>query len=307
MRVGVTGASGMLGTALIDELANKHEVFATSRSKGLEKDGVQWECFDLTNSKHLNKWLDNTTPDVVIHCAALVDVDRCEKNVSYATKLHVDTTKAVVNYLDCNNKKLIYISTDSVFDGKKDRSYVESDKVNPLNIYAKTKLLGEKSVLLMKGGLVLRTNIIGWSRSGNISFAEWILDGLFESKPLALFSDVIFSPLNVSDLSKIIIQAIDSEITGLYHCTSKDYLSKYDFGIKIAKIFNFSIDNIKSISVDNVNFEANRPKNIALNSKKLSLILKYDFPVSADAIKLMKAQYDNGWLSKIKRVKSEKI
>ena len=106
MRVGVTGASGMLGTALIDELANKHEVFATSRSKGLEKDGVQWECFDLTNSKHLNKWLDNTTPDVVIHCAALVDVDRCEKNVSYATKLHVDTTKALVNYLDCNNNLL---------------------------------------------------------------------------------------------------------------------------------------------------------------------------------------------------------
>ena len=303
MRIGVTGASGMLGTALIDELANKYKVFATARSKGLEKDGIIWECFELTNFQHLNKWLEMTDPDMVIHCAAIVDVDKCEDNVDYVTKLHVDSTKAIVNYLNRNNKKLIYISTDSVFDGKSDRPYVESDTVNPLNIYSKTKLLGEKSVLLMNGGLVLRTNIIGWSTSGNISFAEWLLNGLIESKPLSLFSDVIFSPLNVSDLSKIITQAIDSEITGLYHCTSKDYLSKYDFGIKIAKIFNFSIDNIKKISVDNVNLKASRPKNIALNSKKLSLILGCDFPVALDAIKLMKVQYDDGWLSRIKRVK----
>ncbi|MBT4732927.1 SDR family oxidoreductase [Candidatus Woesearchaeota archaeon] len=302
MRIGVTGASGMLGTALIDELTNKHEVFATSRRKGLEKDGVQWECFDLTNSQHLNQWLVNVAPDVVVHCAAMVDVDRCEDDVDFATKLHIGTTKIMANYLDCNNKKLIYISTDSVFDGKKNRPYVELDKVNPLNIYAKTKLLGEQPVLLMEDGLVLRTNIIGWGRSGNISFAEWMLKGLVESKPLTLFDDVIFSPLNVSDLSVIITQTIDSGISGLYHCASKDYISKYDFGIKMAEVFNLSISNIKKISVEDMNFKANRPKNMALNSNKLSSILVQDLPIVIDAIKLMKDQYDNGWVSRIKSI-----
>jgi dTDP-4-dehydrorhamnose reductase len=300
MRIGVTGASGMLGTALIDELTNKHEVFATSRRKGLEKDGVQWECFDLTNSQHLNQWLVNVAPDVVVDCAAMVDVDRCEDDVDFATKLHIGTTKIMANYLDRNNKKLIYISTDSVFDGKKNRPYVELDKVDPLNVYAKTKLLGEQPVLLMKDGLVLRTNIIGWSRLGNVSFAEWVLKGLVESKPLTLFDDVIFSPLNVSDLSVIITQTIDSGISGLYHCASKDYISKYDFGIKMAEVFNLSISNIKKISVEDMNFKANRPKNMALNSNKLSSILAQDLPIVIDAIKLMKDQYDNGWASRIK-------
>ncbi len=303
MRIGVTGASGMLGTALIDELSNKYKVFATSRNKGLEKEGIQWDCFDLTNSQQLKRWLVNTAPDVVVHCAAMVNVDGCENNVDFATKLHVNTTTTIANYLDKNNKRLVYISTDSVFDGRQNRPYVESDEVNPLNIYAKTKLLGEKPVLLMENGLVLRTNIIGWSRSDNFSFAEWILNGLAESKPLTLFDDVMFSPLHVSNLSIIITQAIESEISGLYHCTSKDSVSKFDFGIKMATVFNLSISNIKKISVDSMNFKANRPKNMALNSKKLSSILRYDFPTATDAIKLMKDQYDNGWLSRIKDVK----
>ena len=302
MRIGVTGASGMLGTALIDELSDKHEVFATSRSKGLKKDGIQWECFDLTNSQNLNQWLVDVTPDVVVHCAAMVDVDKCEDNVDFAKNLHIGTTKIIANYLDRNNKKLIYISTDSVFDGKKNRPYVELDKVNPLNIYAKTKLLGEQPVLLMEDGLVLRTNIIGWGRSGNISFAEWMLKGLVESKPLTLFDDVIFSPLNVSDLSVIITQTIDSGISGLYHCASKDYISKYDFGIKMAEVFNLSISNIKKISVEDMNFKANRPKNMALDSSKLSLILEYDFPIVMDVIKSIKDQYDDGWASKVKSI-----
>jgi dTDP-4-dehydrorhamnose reductase len=294
MRLGVTGASGMLGTALIDELAKKYQVFATSRSKGLEREGIQWDCFDLTNLSKLKKWLVSSSPDVVVHCAAMVDIDGCENNDNFATKLHVDTTSTIANYLEKNNKRLVYISTDSVFDGMKNRPYIESDKVNPLNVYAKTKLLGEKPVLMNTNGLVLRTNIIGRSSLDNISLAEWILKGLVENKPLTLFSDVMFSPLHVNDLSIIITQAIESEISGLYHCTSKDSISKFDFGKKMATVFNLSISNIKKISVDSMNFKANRPKNMALNSNKLSSILGYDFPTVADAIYLLKDQYDNG-------------
>ena len=302
MRIGVTGASGMLGTALIDELTHNHLVFATSRGKGYEKDGAQWDCFDLTNLKKLNKWLVNTKPDLIVHCAAMVNVDECENNEEFVKKLHVETTKTIANYLDQDKKKLIYISTDSVFDGKKIETYTESDQVSPLNIYAVTKLLGEKPVLLMENGLVLRTNIIGWNVFGKISFAEWVLKGLVESKPLTLFDDVIFSPLHVSNLSLIISRIIDHKLSGLYHCASKDCLSKYDFGIKIANIFNFPIGNIKKIRIDDMNFDANRPKNMALCSSKINSILDFDSTNAYDAIKLMKNQYDNGWLSRIKGV-----
>jgi dTDP-4-dehydrorhamnose reductase len=293
MRIGVTGASGMLGTTLVTHLSKLHKVFATSRSKGIEGKDIEWDCFDLTDIKLLNKWLDRVKPNVVIHCAAIVNVDLCEENFDLATKLHVETTKVMSNYLNRNNGRLIYISTDSVFDGKKHGSYSESDLVNPLNVYAKTKLMGERSVQLMTNGLVLRTNIIGWTQENSVSFAEWMLKGLTDNAPLNLFYDVNFSPLHVYDLSLIIEKIINNPIFGLYHCVSSDSISKYDFGKKMAEIFQLSDSNINRVSVDDMEFKASRPKNMALNINKISAALEYDFPNAIDAIKLMKHQYNN--------------
>ena len=292
MRIGITGASGMLGSALVDHLSLSYKVFATSRGKGVEGKNIEWDCFDLTDNKLLNEWLEEIKPDVVIHCAAIVDVDACENNVELATKLHVETTKIMVNYLDINDGKLIYISTDSVFDGQKQRSYNEDDLVSPLNVYAETKLMGEQAVLSMNNGLVLRSEIIGWTQKGSISFAEWVLKSLIDKTPLSLFYDVYFSPLTVDDLSFIIQEIIETPIFGLYNCTSSDSISKYDFGKKMAEIFQLPDLNISRIGVDEMNFKAKRPKNMALNSDKLSDKLRYDIPSAIDSIVRMKNQYD---------------
>jgi len=292
MKIGITGASGMLGTALVSRLSKSYKVFATSRSKGLEGKNIDWNCFDLTNIELLDKWMNRVEPDIVIHCAAIVNVDACEESVDLATALHFETTKAMSNYLDCNNGRLIYISTDSVFDGKKQGIYNEFDLVNPLNIYAKTKLMGEGSVQSIKNGLVLRTNIIGWTQEASVSFAEWVLKSLVDKTPLSLFHDVYFSPLHVDDLSLIIEQIIDRPIFGLYHCASSDSISKYDFGKKMTEIFQFSNININRVTVDSMKFKASRPKNIALDVKKISLALECNLPSAVNAIELMKYQYD---------------
>ena len=291
MKVGVTGASGMLGSALITHLSKSYRVFATSRGKGVEGKNIKWDCFDLTDITLLNEWLETIKPDVVIHCAAIVNVDLCEDNVKLATKLHIETTEVMANYLDSNGGRLIYISTDSVFDGEKQGAYSESDLVSPLNVYAKTKIMGEKSVQSMNNGLVLRTNIIGWTQEDKTSFAEWVLNRLNDNAPLNLFYDVYFSPLSVHDLSLIIEKIIDNPIFGLYHCASRDSISKYDFGKKMAKIFRLPDLNLNKISVDSLEFNASRPKNMALNIKEISSVLEYDFPSAIDAIKSMKRQY----------------
>jgi dTDP-4-dehydrorhamnose reductase len=292
MKVGITGGSGMLGSALITHLSKSYRVFATSRGKGEEGINIKWDCFNLTDITLLNEWLETIKPDVIIHCAAIVNVDLCEDNVKLATKLHIETTEVMVNYLDSNGGRLIYISTDSVFDGENQGAYSESDLVSPLNVYAKTKIMGEKSVQSMNNGLVLRTNIIGWTQEGKTSFAEWVLDKLKDNAPLNLFYDVYFSPLTVYDLSFIIEKIIEKPIFGLYHCGSRDNISKYDFGKKMAEIFQLSDSNINRISVDNVDFKASRPKNMALNSDKLSNKLQYDTPSAIDSIIHMKNQYD---------------
>ncbi|SVC84829.1 uncharacterized protein METZ01_LOCUS337683, partial [marine metagenome] len=188
----------MLGTALIYKFRDPYRVYATARSQGLIKKNVYWHCFDLTDIERLESWLLKTKPDVVIHCAAMVNVDECEIKEDLAYQLHVKTTEIIANFLNNHNGQLIYISTDSVFDGYKKKKYSEEDLTNPLNVYSKTKLLGENSVLSMKKGLVLRTNIIGWSMKDKISFAEWVLINLVKKKPIKLFNDVFISPLHVS-------------------------------------------------------------------------------------------------------------
>jgi len=292
MRIGITGASGMLGTALASHLSKSHQIFATSRDKGLEGQNIKWDCFDLTETALLNHWLETTKSDIVIHCAAHVNVDACEDDVDLATRLHVKTTELIANYLGFNNGRLIYISTDSIFDGKKQSTYSESDLVSPLNVYAKTKLIGEQPVLSMEKGLVLRTNIIGWTHKGGTSFAEWMLKNLVDNIPLNLFYDVYFSPLHIDKLSSIIERIINNPISGLYHCASSDSISKYDFGMQMAKVFDLPDSNINRVSVEEVDFKAKRPKNMALNIEKISAALKYDLPSVIDAIELMKKQYD---------------
>jgi dTDP-4-dehydrorhamnose reductase len=296
MKIGITGASGMLGTALIDQLAEHYEIFATARSQGITIGTTHWDCFDLTDLQKLDNWLTTIRPDVVIHCAAMVDVDACEENEELSVKLHVKTTEVIANYLDKSNGQMIYISTDSVFDGDKKSPYIESDTPNPLNQYAKTKLFGERPVLQMKNGFVLRTNIIGWSRTNKISFAEWLLKGLIEQKTLTLFKDVFISPLHVTDLSMIINKIIKNKLSGLYHLSSQDSLSKYELGIMMAEVFGLTTKNIIAISVDDLGFEAKRPKNMVLLNKKITKCLEYDFPNIRDAVNLMKIQYESGWL-----------
>jgi dTDP-4-dehydrorhamnose reductase len=292
MRIGITGASGMLGSALVSHLSKNHEIFATSRGNGLQGKNIEWDCFDLTDIVSLNQWLKATNLDVIIHCAAIVNVDECEDNIELAISLHVKTTEIIVNYLDSNNGRLIYISTDSVFNGEKQGAYNESDLASPLNVYSKTKLMGEKPAQSMENGLVLRTNIIGWSSENRVSFVEWMLKSLIDNKPLDLFYDVHFSPLHVDSLSLIIEKIIENPIFGLYHCASRDSVSKYDFGMKMAKVFNLSNLNINRVSVEKMNFKAHRPKNMDLNVQKLALALEYEIPDVIEGIEMIKLQYD---------------
>ena len=306
MKIAVTGASGMLGTALIYKFGDQYQVYATSRSQGLIKKNVYWHCFDLTDLERLESWLLKTKPDVVIHCAAMVNVDECEIKEDLAYQLHVKTTEIIANFLNNHNGQLIYISTDSVFDGFTKKKYSEEDLTNPLNVYSKTKLLGESSVLSMKKGVVLRTNIIGWSMKDKISFAEWVLINLVKKKPIKLFNDVFISPLHVSELSEIIIQLIKRKVTGLYHVSSQDSLSKYDFGLIMAEAFECSPEYFHEISVDDLGLKAKRPKNIALSNQKITQLLGYDFSYSCEAVNIMKEEYKNGYLAQIKNREIQK-
>lgn len=300
MKVLVTGAAGMLGTAILDRLLNQFELFATDLNPGFKNNQIIWNTCNLLDFEQLDTLIHKIKPHYLIHCAAFVSLDFCEENKDTALKLHADSTERISQHLEHWNGKLIYISTDSVFNGLKETPYVESDSPEPLNIYAQTKLQGEKNALKNKNNIVLRTNIFGWSRDEKLSFAEWLLKGLMTKEERNMFTDVYYSPIHVSLLADIIVNIIDSNITGLYHASGSTPISKYEFAKLLIDAFEIDSPVLNKTNVDDVKFSTARPKNMSLNNSLLEKALNRPLPSAIQSIDIFKEQIDSLWLAKIK-------
>ena len=251
-KIYITGICGMLGANLAYLLKDKYIVVGCDVYKG-EMEGVTVEYINLLDSEALEQSVLRYTPDIVIHTAAMVNVDACEEEQELAHSMNYGVTDKLCQICKHNNIKLIYISTDAVFDGEKSGLYRETDEVNPLNIYAKTKLMGEKVVLNEINNTVLRTNIYGFNYQDKNSFGEWVYKSLLDDKELNMFEDILFSPILVNDLAEIIHLVIEADLEGLYHACATGSISKYDFGIALKKCFNINMGKINKTTSDTFN------------------------------------------------------
>jgi len=267
----ITGSSGLLGSNIAFELKDKYNIH------GLYKTchNPELECqvkLDLTVYDDIDRAIDNIKPDLVIHCAALTNIDTCESDYEFAYKTNAVATKNLLKVLGPKTR-FIHISTDALFDGRKG-NYTESDPPSPLNSYARTKLEGEKFVRkLSDNHIIVRTNIFGWNRVKGLSFAEWVYDSLKKKEPINMFTDVMFSPLTTNTLSVLIDKMLPTDFTGILNLGSSDSLSKYDFGMRVAQLFGFDKSLITPTSVDTFDFKAKRPKNMSLNTSKARDVL----------------------------------
>ena len=134
----------------------------------------------------------------------------------------------------------------------------------------KSKRLGQKVLNKNPESLVIRTNFFGWGTSYRNSFSDWIIKSLRESKSIKLFSDVYFTPIYIKELVNIIHILLNKKKYGIYNIVSNERISKFNFGIKIAKIFGYPISLIRPISIDELNFLVSRPKDMSLSTKKIS-------------------------------------
>lgn len=256
----------MLGSNLAAEIGERYKIFGTYRShpNPALKDQLK---IDLTDFGKVRGMADSVNPDFVVHCAAITNVDMCEENYTLA---HITNAVATENLISSFNAKtkFIYISSDSVFDGKRG-NYSETDTPSPVNNYAKSKLEGEHFVEKLSGNyVVIRTNLFGWNRVKNLSFAEWIYKSLLQEKPIRMFTDVTFSPIFATTLSSLIDILLNIDYVGRLNIGSSNSINKYNFGLYLAKLFNFDTSLIAPVSVDSFEFKAKRPKNTSLNVSK---------------------------------------
>jgi len=298
MRILVTGASGLLGLNLCLKEVKEHDIYGIVHQTQLANVPFTLIRQDLTNKNALGKVFNQTEPELVVNCAAMANVDQCEKNPIPAAKINSE----VPGYLakNCAERAIpfIHISTDAVFDGEKG-NYKETDVPNPLSIYAKTKLEGEKRVLNANpSALIARVNFFGFSVTGRRSLAEFFLRNLVSNKRVYGFIDILFSPMYVNDLIDTLFNMVKNKLTGIYHVVSSNHLSKYDFGMLISEKFNLDGSIITPESYLKGNLIAKRSQNLFLDVRKL-LSTGIEVPNVALAVDHFYSDYTDGLSDRI--------
>lgn len=270
MRILVTGASGLLGlNVALEAVAEGHTVFGVVNAHPLRGDGFTVLVSDLLAPGEVERVFEAARPDWIIHCAALANLDACERDPDLARGLNAALPGRIAAAAKERGACLVHISTDAVFDGQKG-NYTETDDPNPLSIYAHTKLAGEYTVeAVYPAAIIARVNLFGWSLSGKRSLAEFFFNNLQAGKPMMGFTDVYFSPLLANDLGKVLLTMMAEDLHGLYHVGSKESLSKYDFGVKIAEKFGFDPALIRPTSLAEAGLSVSRSPNLSLCVDKL--------------------------------------
>lgn len=270
IKVLITGFSGLLAPYVFNRLKNDFTVVTSSRSSG------DYKC-DITNSNQVILMLKKVRPNVIIHCAALTDLEVAEENPKLAFLVNEIGTKNLVENID-DKVHFIYISTDQVFPDKPGLHLEGTEK--PINVYGKSKLSGSNVVeSLRKKYTICQTNIFGPAINTTAkSFSDNIIKKLSTRQHLNLFSDVYFSPLHVESFSDIIVKIIRKKIIGRYNIGSRLGMSKKDFIIKLANHLGLSLKFTKTIKTKKIQRKVKRTFDLRLDTKKIEETLNNKMP-----------------------------
>jgi dTDP-4-dehydrorhamnose reductase len=271
-RVYITGVYGMLGTALSFWMGRANDVHGCDRGERPAGARVDADILDITDFEATRAALDSYRPTVVVHTAAMIGVDDCERRPPEARLVNALATANIGEAAKRLGARMVYISTDAVFDGQGARAYSETDVPRPRSVYGETKLEGERTTLGESDrNLVLRTTIYGWNLKKKSSFAEWIHDSLVNGKEISMFVDVLFTPTYVNELARITQDLLGSGASGLFHAAGSESCSKHDFGVRLAGEFGLDASLVRPIQLaDYGGFLAPRSRNMRLDTSKLS-------------------------------------
>ena len=269
----VTGSTGQLGSDVVKELLKRgYSTLSPNRSES-----------NLCSEDNIRNYILNSNCEAIVHCAAYTQVDKAEDEKDLCIKINATATKHIAKCAKILDIPMIYISTDYVFDGTKDGEYTENDETNPINIYGESKLAGEKYVQeILDKYYIVRTSWV-FNINGK-NFIETMLRLSKANNQLSIVNDQIGSPTYTKDLSRLLVDMLETSKYGLYHATNEGYCSWYEFANTIFKLANINID-IKAINSNEYASRAKRPMNSKLSKDKL---IEYGFkplPHWEDALK----------------------
>jgi len=278
VRLFISGASGALGWSLARRASLTHEVWGTYRRHPVEATGWEAVELDLRDEAAVAEQLRAIRPEAIVHCAALTDVDACEARPHEAWDENTGCTQTLARQAKELGARLIYISTDFVFDGSRG-AYVETDRTDPVNVYGRTKLEGEWAVLRASpDSLVIRTCIFGPKPAGPAGLPQRVLDAIAAGRRPSAHADQFFSPILTDDLAAALLELLATGAAGTLHLAGRTRFSKLDFVRLLMQALGEDPDRAISTSMEDSRLPARRPRDASLGCAAAERLLGHPLP-----------------------------
>ncbi|MCG2726766.1 MAG: dTDP-4-dehydrorhamnose reductase [Elusimicrobia bacterium] len=273
MKILIIGADGQVGKHLYSSAAKDGDfiVVGTYRNPKNSKSPALL-YLDLTKPPTIKKAFDLAVPEIVILCSAMTHVDNCERDKELAWKINVEGVRYVAENCKTFNCRLVFFSSEYVFDGEKG-PYSENDDTNPISVYGKTKLEGEKIVLAVKDSLIIRTTVVYSYEPESKNFLMQVLRKGALKEKMSIVNDQYSNPTNAAELANFTLELIKLKKSGIYNVVGKDLMSRYEFALKICEIFDLNPALIAPERTANLDQMAKRPLKAGLKTDKIFLEL----------------------------------
>jgi dTDP-4-dehydrorhamnose reductase len=282
MRVVLTGASGQLGAYVRGRLAEAgHAVSAWSGHRV----GAGLTPIELTDTVAVEGALAEVDPEVIIHTAAMSTAEAVRRDPGRGHAVNVEATARLAGWCGRQGRRLVYTSTDLVFDGSKGW-YREDDPALPVLGYGRTKLEAEPFVLAVSGGLVARVSLLfGPSRSGQPSYLDRTVDGLRRGEPQTFFEDEFRTPLDLATAAVALVRLAESGVSGRVHVGGRERLSRYDLARRVAAALGLDPGLVRANRQRDMSFPEPRPADVSLDTTRLAALLPdFDRPSVEEAV-----------------------
>ena len=295
MKILYTGANGLLGQkiSVATSQYSNHAFLATARGTNRTKylGTAAYASMDITDRKEIKNVLSEFHADVIIHGAAMTNVDECEKHKELAYKLNVVGTQNIVDAAKEINAHLIFISTDFVFDGQ-DGPYDENGLPNPISYYGETKLQAERIVQTVETWSIIRTALVigiaeDLSRSNIILWAKRALEN---AQPIRIVSDQFRTPTLAEDLAQGALLVATQRAPGIFNISGPDFMSIYQLVEAVAKYFGLSMANVDKVNSAILNQPAMRPPRTGFDISKAIENLGYHPHSLEEALEIIAQQ-----------------
>lgn len=286
MKVLVLGATGLAGQAFVQATRKRqHSVMCAARH------GTSL-TIDISDGDGLTILLQAAKPDLIVNCAALTDIEACERDPWVGWRTNARPLAIMAEWSRATGGGLIHISTDHFFTTGGAEPHGEMSPVEFVNDYARQKYAGEALALSAPKALVLRTSILGHRRWAQPTFAEWAIDVVEGDRPATLFADAYTSSIDVSTFANATLDLVEKHATGLFNLAASEVYSKEAFVLELARRLNRKLKAVQSGSVGSLNIK--RANCLGLDVRKAEALLGYNLPRLAEVVKSLVDEHKRG-------------